>query len=179
MQENEYFKSERLIYRPFKPEDLSVYTRMCKEKSRRRWFYFQEPQCLTEAFWEKVIQENREVWSRKVNILKDDCGLAVVEKSSGRLCGFVAISKFHGKQELKEVELGYHIGEEFQGRGYGTEAAKAAVSWGLKRLKEIGAEPKIVGKAEHKNWPSRRVLKNAGFTYTGSEKYVSVYEIHA
>lgn len=179
MQINEYFKSERLIYRPLMPEDLSIYTKMCRERSRRRWFYFQEPACLTETFWKKEIEKNIETWSRRVNILKDDCSLAVTEKESGRLCGFVGVSKFHGTEELKAVEIGYHIGEAFQGRGYGTEAAGAATEWGLKRLREIGAEPKIVGKAEHKNWPSRRVLKNAGYTYMCAERYVSVYVIQA
>jgi RimJ/RimL family protein N-acetyltransferase len=175
---NKYFKSERLLYRPFQLEDLQTYTKMCNEESRRRWFYFQEPDCLTTQFWVKEIENNIATWSRKVNLLKDDCGLAVVLKETGNLIGFVGISKFHGPEdELKDIEIGYHIGEAYQGNGYGTEAAKAAVEWGFARLRELEVEPKIVGKAEHENWPSRRVLEKAGFTFVHAEQYLSVYEI--
>jgi Acetyltransferases, including N-acetylases of ribosomal proteins len=115
---------------------------MCREKSRRRWFYFQEPDCLTEKFWAKVIDENIKTWSQKVNPLRDDCGLAVVVKRTGNLCGFVGLSKYHGQEELKDVEIGYHIGEAYQSSGYGTESAKAAAEWGLERLRELGLDPK-------------------------------------
>lgn len=177
---NKYFQSERLIYRPFQREDLQTYVQMCNEKSRRQWFYFQEPGCLTASFWAEAIEMNIAAWSKKVNLLtnKYGCGLAVVRKETGELIGFVDVTKFHGPEdELKDVEIGYHIGEAYQGKGYGTEAARAAVKWGLAELHKLGAEQKIVGKAEHENWASRRVLEKAGFTYVSAEQYLSVYEI--
>jgi len=176
---NEYFKSERLIYRPFQIEDLQTYVDMCNEDSRRRWFYFQEPDCLLAAFWAKEIDNNVATWSKKVNLLQDrtGCGLAVILKETGALIGFVGLTKFHGPEdELKDVEIGYHIGEAYQGYGYGTEAAKAATEWGFTELRKLGAELKIIGKAEHKNKPSRRFLEKAGFQFVLAEQYVSVYE---
>ncbi|WP_052339484.1 GNAT family N-acetyltransferase [Gorillibacterium massiliense] len=182
MSDYDYFKSERLVYRPFQLDDLQAYVAMCNEGSRRRWFYFQEPACLTEEFWVKEFEQIRAVWSRKVHLLEEraGCGLAVTLKETGDLIGFVALTKFHGPdEELKDVEIGYHIGEAYQGHGYGTEAAKAAVEWGIAHLLQRGAEPKIVGKAEHENVPSRRVLEKAGFRYAHAEQYVSVYELLA
>ncbi|WP_058301893.1 GNAT family N-acetyltransferase [Gorillibacterium timonense] len=174
---NQYFKSERLLYRPLQMEDVHPYVKMCNEASRRRWFYFQEPHCLTEAFWIRGMENNIATWSRRVNVLKDDCGLAIVRKEDRALIGLVGISKFHGpEEELADVEIGYHIGEAYQGNGYGTEAAIAAVEWGLAELREFGAVPKIVGKAEHENKSSRRVLEKAGFTFVHEEPYLSVYE---
>ncbi|WP_438431598.1 GNAT family N-acetyltransferase [Gorillibacterium sp. sgz500922] len=171
------FESERLRYRPFQPEDLEPYVSMCNEATRRRWFYFQEPACLTAEFWAKEIEHGREVWSRKINLLKDECSLAVVRKDTGEFIGLVSLSKFHGpEEELENVEIGYHIGEAYQSKGYGTEAARAAVEWGLAQLREIGAEPKIAGRAEHENWPSRRVMEKAGFVFSRGETYVSLYE---
>lgn len=175
-----YFKSKRLLYRPFQMEDLQVYVDMCNEDSRRRWFYFQEPDCLTTTFWAKEIESNIAAWSSKVNLMHSPTGygLAIVLKETGHLIGFVGLTKFHGPtEELKDVELGYHIGEAYQGNGYGAEAAKAAVEWGFAELRELGVELKIVGKVEHENWPSRRVLEKAGFSFVMAEQYVSVYEI--
>lgn len=177
---NEYFKSERLYYRPFQMEDLQTYVDMCNEESRRRWFYFQEPDCLRTIFWAKGMENNIATWSRRVNLLEDrtGCGLAVVLKETGALIGWVDLTKFHGPEdELKDVEIGYHIGEAYEGYGYGTEAAKAAVEWGFTELRRLGAELKIVGKAEHENWSSRRVLEKSGFRFVHAEQYLSVYEI--
>lgn len=177
---NTYFTSGRLLYRPFQMEDLQPYVAMCNEASRRRWFYFQEPDCLTTAFWAEGIDRNRAAWSREIDLLHNPAGydFAVVLKETGHLIGCVGLSKFHGlDDELENVEIGYHIGEAYQGSGYGSEAARAAVEWGFSELSRLGAELKIVGKAEHENRSSRRVLEKAGFTYVTAEQYVSVYEI--
>ena len=176
---NDIFTSERLIYRPFDRGDLQTYVSLCNEPSRRRWFYFQEPHCLEASFWEQEIVNNMAVWSRKINLLteKAGCGVAIVLKKTGQLIGSISLSKFHGPEdELDYVEIGYHMGEAYQGNGYATEAAIAAVEWGLIQRLELGAEPRIVGKAEHENLPSRRVLEKAGFTFVEAEQYVSVYE---
>lgn len=175
---NEYFQSERLLYRPFQMDDLQILHRLFNEKSRRRWFYFQEPDCLTLEYALKEIQKNMTIWSRKVNLLQDACDLAIVLKETGEMIGNIGISKFHGPdEELDDIEIGYCIAEAHQGMGHCTEAAKAAVQWGFERLKELGAELKIVGKAEHENWPSRKVLEHAGFSFVCAERYLSVYEI--
>ena len=176
----ECFKSARLLYRPFQQKDLQTYVDMCNEDSRRRWFYFQEPDCLTPAFWEKAIDHNRAAWSKKVNLQEEQAGydLAIVLKETGALIGSVGLTKFHGAEnELKDIEIGYHIGEAYQGNGYGTEAAIAATRWGFIELHKFGTDLKIVGKAEHDNVASRRVLEKAGFQFVHSEPYLSVYEI--
>jgi len=175
---NAFFQSDRLLYRPYCMDDLKTVHKQFNEASRRRWFYFQEPDCLTLEFAEKEIQKRMEVCSHKVNLLKDDFGLGIALKDTGELIGFIGLSKFHGpEEELENVEIGYQIGEAYQGKGYATEATKAAVQWGLIELKRLGGEPKIVAKIEHENWPSRRVAEKAGLTFVHAEKYVSVYEI--
>ncbi|QSF47359.1 GNAT family N-acetyltransferase [Paenibacillus tianjinensis] len=177
---NECFKSTRLLYRPYQQEDLQTFVEMSHEDSRRRWFYFQEPDCLTPAFWAKIINNNIAAWSKKVNLLEEKAGydMAIILKSTGALIGSVGLTKYHGPEiELKDIEIGYHFREVYQGCGYGTEAAIAAVGWGFTELHKLGTEPKIVGKAEFENTASRLVLERAGFRYVHSEPYLSVYEI--
>ncbi|MDF2844613.1 MAG: putative acetyltransferase, gnat family [Herbinix sp.] len=170
---NEYFKSERLEYRPYQMKDLPTLVKLRNEQSRRRWFYFQEPDILTEHFGIKSIEDNILLWSRKIDILKEEAGLAIVLKETDELIGFIGL----GKCRCNDVEIGYEIGEAFQNKGYATEAVRAAVSWGFARLQECNAELKIVGKVEHENWSSRRVLEKTGFTFLHAEKYLSVYEL--
>lgn len=173
MRKNEYFKSERLDYRPYQMEDLHALVKLRNEESRRLWFYFQEPDILTELAGVKSIEDNISLWSREVNILKEEAGLAIVLKETDELIGFIGL----GKCRCNDVEIGYEIGEAYQKKRYATEAVKAATEWGFARLRELNAELKIVGKAEHENYPSRRVLEKAGFTFLHAEKYLSVYEL--
>jgi RimJ/RimL family protein N-acetyltransferase len=168
----EYMKSERLIYRPYQREDIHTLLKLRNEESRRRWFYFQEPDILTKETCMKNIEENITLWSREINILKEEAGLAITQKETGKLIGFIGI----GKCRCDDVEIGYEIGENYQNNGYATEATIAAVEWGLAILHELNAELKIVAKVEHENWPSRRVLEKAGFSFSHAERYVSVYE---
>lgn len=168
--------SERLVYRPLSMEDLEVYMAMRHEATYRQWFYFQAPPTLESVTKEiRVMQEKA---FRGVNLLKESFDTGVYLKQSGSLIGTVSLNKFHEPEdELEFVEIGFGIGEAYQGKGYATEAAKSAVLWGMNRLRELGAEPVIEGNVEHANWPSRRVLEKAGFTVSHTKKYVTVYEI--
>lgn len=171
--ENEYFKSERLCFRPYQMSDVQSLVALRNEESRRKWFYFQEPDILTEECAIKNIKENIALWSKKVNILNGDIGLAITLKDTDELIGYISL----GKCRCEDVEIGYEIGEKYQNNGYATEAIKAAVDWGFARLCELGAELKIVGKPEPANIPSCKVLEKAGFSFSHAEEYLSVYEI--
>lgn len=176
MSEQAIFTSERLIYRPYHMGDISALVKLCNEKTYRRWFYFLPK--MNEARAKEQIGNNMALWSRDVDLMKDNCTLAVVKKDGGELIGSVGISKYHGKKKLKDIEVAFDIGEAHQNKGYATEAAIAIVNWGLPRLAEIGETPKIVGKAEHKNFASRRTLEKAGFAFTRKEFFCHVYEIN-
>lgn len=170
-------ESERLLYRSYTQNDLHVLHGLLNESSRRRWFYFQEPDCLTLEFAQKIIDDNMKVWSGNVNVLLDHCGFGIVLKETNELIGNVDLVKCRGDEVLDYVNIGYQIGESFQGKGYATEAVKAAVDWGFEKLLEQAAEQKIIGDVEHENWASRRVLEKAGFTFIRAEQYVSIYEM--
>jgi len=169
MRTTEFFSSDRLLYRPYKIEDLYNLFKFRNEESRRRWFYFQEPDILTEKTAIKHIQENIELWSREVDILKEEAGFAIALKETDELIGFVGA----GKCRCDDVE----IGEVFQNKGYATEAVKTIIEWCFNKLREQNAELKIVCKIEHENWPSRKVAEKAGFAFSHKEQYVTVYEI--
>ncbi|WP_150270870.1 GNAT family N-acetyltransferase [Paenibacillus tepidiphilus] len=168
--------SERLDYQPLRREDLETYVRLRNEASYRQWFYFQDPPTLESAARE--IEEMQEKSRREIHLLREAFDSGVYLKETGELIGTVSLNKFHGpEEELEHVEIGYGIGEAYQCRGYATEAAIAAVRWGLMRLRELGAEPILTGSAEHENRASRRVLEKSGFTFVCAKQYVSMYQV--
>jgi len=175
MGKNTTLTSERLIYRPYNMDDIDTLVKLCNEKTYRRWFYFLPK--LNEKRAKVQIENNIEIWSRGIDITKDQFYFAIEEKNTGKLVGSVQVSRYHGKKKLKDYEVGFDIGEAFQNKGYATEATKEILKWAFQMLSEIGATPKIVGKTEHKNFASRKVLEKAGFKFIKKTLFCHVYEI--
>jgi ribosomal-protein-alanine N-acetyltransferase len=143
-------ETERLLLRGFQDEDAP-----------RLFAGFQDP--VTSRFWftpDRSVEEsaaridrNRKAWSE--HAFGD---WAVVEKTSGRYMGFCGLHFISG---MREVNLGYLLAKEFWGRGYATEACRAAVRFGF----ETAALGLIIGVTHPDNGASIRVLKKCGMTY--------------
>ena len=69
------------------------------------------------------------------------------------------------RPELDEVDLGYRYHKAFWGKGYATEAARASLEYGFNEAKL----QRIVGRAEHANIGSLKVLEKCGMQYIGDE----------
>jgi len=172
------FISDRLYYRPYEEKDVPKMVKLRNESSMRKWFYFQEPYCLTIEFGQEEFEKNVSTWNKKIDILKDECTLAVVLNESDELIGNIGIAwRIRPEVKLDGLEIGYSIGEAHQRQGYATEAVKAVIKWAFYELKKLKMEPKIEAYIEHENIPSIRVAEKAGMKFIRKEKYVSVYEI--
>jgi RimJ/RimL family protein N-acetyltransferase len=77
----------------------------------------------------------------------------------GELIGIVGLTFAEGR----EPELGYWLGEPFWGQGFATEAARAVVD----AAQTAGANA-LRSRALLSNSASRKVLRKAGFTETGT-----------
>ena len=99
---------------------------------------------------------------------------AVVERDSGRLVGETGLQLLEGGPD---VEVGWRVHPDLQGRGYATEAAGAAIAAGFARL---GLE-RIVAVVEPGNAASRRVTEKLGMTPVGPARHYGrdmvLYEI--
>jgi len=156
-------------------DDMDTLIKLCNEKTYRRWFYFLPK--LNEKRAKAHIEKNREIWLRGIDITKDQFYFAIEKKDTGELIGSVQVSKYHGRKKLKDYEVGFDIGESYQNKGYATEATKAILTWAFQKLSEIGETPKVVGKAEHKNVASHKVLEKAGFKFKKKTLFCHVFEI--
>ncbi|MES2778812.1 MAG: GNAT family N-acetyltransferase [Bacteroidota bacterium] len=85
---------------------------------------------------------------------------AVHLKSDNTFIGWCGLKEIDG-----EVDLGYRFLQQFWGKGYATEAAKATLEYGLsKGLKNI------IGRASIHNHASISVLKKIGLMYLKNYK---------
>ncbi len=78
-------------------------------------------------------------------------------------CTHIGEICFKGLSEKGVVEIGYGIADEYQGRGYATEAVSAIVEWALMQ----SGVTNVVAETEKSNIASQRVLNKAGFLPTG------------
>lgn len=83
---------------------------------------------------------------------------AVLDKPSGQLIG---VCGFKSTEDPEGAELIYHFTPAVWGRGYATEAARAALDWLRKTLPLRYVEASI----DPMNGASRKVLAKAGFVF--------------
>lgn len=163
--------TERLVLRPFTPDDLPALTVLHAEESF--WWYplrrgMSEEE--TGAFLERVIGRYD----------TDGFGLEALEdRASGTMIGWAGLAVPHFlPQILPAVEVGWRLARSFRGRGLATEAGSAAVDWGFTE----GGLERIVSIYEPANAASGRVMERLGFTYERTEteprgRTVSVMEL--
>ena len=84
-----------------------------------------------------------------------------IETKEGERVGDLS---FKGIDSAGAPEIGYGIVDEFQGRGYATEAVGALVDWALSRPGVVRVE----AETEPDNAASKRVLEKCGFVPTGA-----------
>jgi ribosomal-protein-alanine N-acetyltransferase len=92
---------------------------------------------------------------------------AVEDKASGELVGGGLLKYL---PDHSEVEVGYHLGKKWWGKGLATEIACALVKYGF----ESQGLKKIVGVTYPENVASRKVLEKAGLTHVGTSTYVDI-----
>lgn len=152
-------ETERLILRPWTPEDRPAFTALTYDPEVMRYVHGGQP--YSEA-------EVDEWFSRQARQLAelDVCMGAMIEKASGRLVGIA------GTQPLGttgDLEIGWWLARDVWGRGYATEAGGAA----MRHVLETLGRPRVVAIIDVPNEPSKRVVGRLGMTYdkryTGAE----------
>lgn len=84
----------------------------------------------------------------------------VVERASGEVVGDCGLQML---EDGPEVEIGWRMAPDVRGRGYATEAGRAALEVGFETL---GME-RIVAVTHPQNAASRRVMEKLGMTLVG------------
>ncbi len=119
-------ETDRLTLRAFTEADLSDYTTMMRRPEVR--FLLRLPDSFDEyAAWEQLAAFTGQ-WA-----LRGTGQWAVVERSSGRLVGRAGLHHPH-RRDWPGVEVGWALHPDAWGRGYATEAGRAAIDWAFANL---------------------------------------------
>jgi RimJ/RimL family protein N-acetyltransferase len=146
-------ETDRLVIRPWQPEDRAAFTAMARDPEVMRFVHHGQPY---------KDEEIDEFLSRQAKQLADFdvCMGALIEKSSGRIAGLA------GTQPLGvsgDLEIGWWLARDVWGRGYATEAGGAAMHHVLHTLQR----PRVVAIIDPGNDASVRVARRLGMRYDG------------
>ena len=150
--ESETLQTERLILRPYRPEDEADMLALVTDPEVMR-FVGDGPMTA-----ERGLQVFRKVFELYE---KGAWGIwAVEEQATGRFAGSAEI-----KPRADEWEIVYVLASEAWGKGYATEVARALVRFGLDRL---GLE-RVIATVDYGNAVSLRVLEKVGMRWIAED----------
>ena len=144
-------ETERLIIRPWQPDDRPALAAITHDPEVMKYVHAGKP------YSEEELDE---LFARQARQLADFgvCMGALVEKSTGRLAGVA------GTQPLgDDYEIGWWLARDLWGRGYATEAGRAA----MQHVFDVLERPRAVAIIDPENESSKRVVARLGMTCEG------------
>ena len=162
-----WVQTDRLILREFNLEDLDAYAEIMGDDEVGRQF-------------PKGKGYTREESTRSLDMIlkhwkNHGFGIwAVVHREDRMLIGRCGLNLI---DETSEVEVDFVLAGSYRGKGYATEAARAALRYGFEQLKL----KRIIALSKPDNTASRRVIEKIGMQYIGEAEYWGItcarYEI--
>jgi RimJ/RimL family protein N-acetyltransferase len=144
-------ETERLLIRPWQADDRSAFAALMSDAEVMRFINHGRP------FNDDQVDEYFARQGRQVAEL-DLCMGAVIEKSSGHVIGLSGIQPLGTTGDL---EVGWIFARETWGRGYATEAGRAAMQHVLETL----GRTRVVAIIDPDNESSKRVAARLGMQY--------------
>lgn len=147
-------ETERLVFRPYKIEDLDSVVEIMGNWEVTKWLSTNVPFPYSREDGEDFIAEAIAQFNDGSSIR-----YAVADKATGRHVGGIRIFSV-----TAETEVGYSMHPDFWGKGLGTELLKAAIGAGF----DTGIITCFIAQTAEKNIGSRRILEKVGFKHAGT-----------
>jgi RimJ/RimL family protein N-acetyltransferase len=153
-------RTERLVLRHWRDEDLGPFAALNADPETMR--YFPAPRARREesdAFAERIRR----------HIEEEGWGLWAVEVDGvAPFIGFVGLARPSFEEHFTPaVEVGWRLAREHWGKGYATEAGRAALAYGFE---ELGLD-EIVSFTSRLNEPSWRVMERLGMSHDPADDF--------
>ena len=141
-------ETDRLLLRMFRSDDAEAYHAICSDPEMMEFLGDGKPLSRLEAWRQMAAILGH--WQ-----LRGYGSWALQEKSTGKLVGRVG---FINPETWPELEIGWALGRESWGRGYATEAARAALEYGRKAF----GFGRVMSLIDERNVRSRGVASRLG-----------------
>ncbi len=150
-------ETKRLLLRPIKKADAKSIVENINNINISKWLLLVPfPYRLKDAFfWIKNSQKEEKQKRRK------NYTFGIELKEEHKLIGGMGIHKIEKYQET--AEIGYWIGSKYHNKGYGSEALKAVIKFGFKKLRLRRLEAEVF----QGNPSSGKLLQKFGFKQEG------------
>ena len=163
-------ETERLLLRPFHPADIDPYAEMCADSEVMEFLNATGSPISRADAWRQLAMYLGH-WE-----LRGFGTWAVEERGTGALVGRVGL---HFPEGWPDRELGWTIARKFWGRGYASEAARAAIAHAFGTL----GWTHLVSLIHPNNHRSARLAERLGYHVHGSAEVVglrlSMYRLEA
>lgn len=148
-------ETERLILRDFEERDAEPFFEFLSDREC----------CNMDGGYEPVKSFHSRLYKKYMQLFRYQVEerFMIELKEEHRCIGTVHVMEAE-ERKVTAYEIGYGICPSYQGKGYATEAVRAAVDY---CFEELGAQM-VTAKAITRNLPSRRVLEKTGFIWEGT-----------
>ena len=148
-------KTARLLLRRWRAEDIDPFAAICSDPEVMRYIGCGSTRTRDQSA--TAIRSFETAWEKK------GYGLFAVElRGSNQLIGFTGLAEPSFLPEvMPAVELGWRFARQSWGNGYATEAARAALDFGLVTLRI----PEIVSIYQAENRASGRIVEKLGMRF--------------
>ncbi len=150
-------ETRRLALRPVEAADAAATARLMTPMVAAELISWPSPMTAAQAA-ERIER------SAAGLIAADSADLAILDRRSGALLGWIGAAVIGGERRLGT--LGYWLGEDFHDQGYMTEAARAAVPWFAQALRLDAIEACI----HPHNFASQAIVEGLGFQLKGRRR---------
>ncbi len=155
MKQQPTIKTERLILRPYSPDDAPELQRLIGERDIASTTA-NIPHPYEDGMAEEFIGKRQECFSKGEGV-----HFAIIQRE-GFFAGGISLDFEYKKDE--SMQLGYWIGKPYWNQGYGTEAAQAVIKYGFKTLRLH----RIYARHFTRNSASGRILQKIGMKHEGT-----------
>jgi RimJ/RimL family protein N-acetyltransferase len=151
-------RTDRLVLRDWRTSDLAPWAAMNADPVVRAYF----PKVLTRA------ESEASVAGFQADLDRRGWGWWAVEiAATGEFIGFAGLDPVDDGMPFTGVEAGWRLARPAWGRGYATEAGRAAVTHAFERL----ALPEVLAVTAAGNVRSRAVMDRLGMTYDPADDF--------
>lgn len=141
------YKNDTIIIREFAPQELPLFSALFENEKVTRYLPYKTPDEYEEMFDKALSDYKTGPFSR----------WGVFSAQNNDLAGMCLVRVFLDNPD--QLEIGYTLGEEYWGRGLGTEVCKALIEYCL----SLHQQKDIVAVTDPENTGSQKVLMKNGF----------------